>query len=97
MIYSAEAERQIDELCRHYDALDRTEAVRNLIMALVEAEESIQGYPSAGLEAPRPYPQLARLGRLWIKAGRYWIAYRTSLPPVILAVFHDTADIPGRL
>lgn len=97
MIYSSEAERQIDELCRHYDALDRTEAVRNLIVALVKAEESIEGDPFTGLKAPRPYPQLARPGRLWLKAGRYWIAYRTSLPPVILAVFHDTADIVGRL
>ena len=71
MIYSAEAERQIDELCRHYDTLDRTEAVRNLIVALVEAEESIQNHPSVGLEAPRPFPQLARPGHLWIKTGHY--------------------------
>ena len=96
MIYSAEAERQIEDLRRHYDALNRVEAVRNLIAALVEAEESIQDQRLAGLAAPRPYPQLARSGRLWIKAGHYWIAYRASLPPVILAVFHDTADIPGR-
>ena len=97
MIYSAEAERHIDELRQHYDALNRIEAARNLIAALVEAEASIQDAPFAGLKAPRPYPQLAQAGRLWIGAGNYWIAYSTSLPPVMLAVFHNAADIPGRL
>ena len=28
--------------------------------------------------------------------GRYWIAYSTTAPPVIVGVFYDTADIPGR-
>jgi hypothetical protein len=32
-----------------------------------------------------------------VKAGRYWIAYSTKQPPVIVAVFYETADIPGRL
>lgn len=49
-----------------------------------------------GLPAPRAYPALARPGRLWIKAGHYWIAYRQGSPPVILAVFYETSD-PGRL
>jgi hypothetical protein len=52
--------------------------------------------PGDGLPAPRPYPELARPGQAWLKAGRYWIAYGTGAPPVILAVFFETADIPGR-
>ena len=50
-----------------------------------------------GLPAPRPTPELARPGQAWLKAGRYWIAYGTGTPPVILAVSFETADIPGRL
>ena len=53
--------------------------------------------PSAGSSAPRPYPDLARPGQAWIKSGRYWLAYSLTDPPVIVALFHDTADIPGRL
>jgi hypothetical protein len=49
------------------------------------------------LSAPRPYPDLARPGLAWIKAGRYWIAYRTKPRVIIVAVFYDTANIPGRL
>jgi hypothetical protein len=32
-----------------------------------------------------------------VKAGRYWVAYNTTQPPVIVAVFYETANIPGRL
>jgi hypothetical protein len=53
--------------------------------------------PQAGLAAPRPYPVLAQPGRLWIKAGRYWIAYGIRPAPAIVAVFHETADIPRRM
>jgi hypothetical protein len=35
--YSAEAERQIDELIAHYQLIGRIEAVRNLNLALQEA------------------------------------------------------------
>ena len=97
MIYSADAERQIDDLRRHYRARNRPEAIRNLIAALMEAEARIEHDPAVGLPAPRPYPALARPGRAWIKAGRYWIVYSTTNPPVILAVFYATANIPRRL
>jgi len=40
---------------------------------------------------------LARKGHAWIKAGRYWGAYDTTTPPVIVAVFYEAADIPNRL
>jgi hypothetical protein len=32
-----------------------------------------------------------------VQAGRYWVAYSTTKPPVIVAVFYDAANIPGRL
>ncbi len=56
----------------------------------------IERSPAAGLPAPRPYPEVARAGRAWIKAGRYWVSYRTTKPLVILGVFYEAADIPGR-
>jgi hypothetical protein len=31
----------------------------------------------------------------WLKSGRYWIAYNRT--PAILAIFHDTANIPRQL
>jgi plasmid stabilization system protein ParE len=74
----------------------RPEATRALIVAIFTASDSIEADPAAGLAAPRPYPRLARKGRLRVKAGRYWVAYLTTNPPVIAAVFYDAADIPGR-
>jgi plasmid stabilization system protein ParE len=95
--YAPAAEAQIDALFRHYDDLERTDAARNLARSLEEAEGRIAAKPDAGLRAPRPYPELARAGRRWLKAGRYWIAYTETVPAVILAVFFDAADIPSRL
>ena len=85
------------ELRDHYERRGRIEASRNLLAALVEAEQTIENRPDAGLSSPRPYPGLSRPGRRWIKAGRYWITYSLDQPPVILGVFYDAADIPGRL
>jgi hypothetical protein len=61
------------------------------------AWDRISAHPNRGLPAPRPYPGLARPGRAWIKSGRYWIAYRTRPRLLIVAVFYETADIPGRI
>ncbi len=94
--YTPRAERQVDDLLRHYEGRGRLEAVRALLAALDAAEQSIEKKPNAGLSAPRPYPRLSREGRAWVKAGRYWIAYSTTHPPVIVAVFYERADIPGR-
>jgi hypothetical protein len=35
--------------------------------------------------------------QLWVKSGRYWIAYQTAPAPVIVAVYFETANIPARL
>jgi len=95
--YTGEALEQVRALRRHYEGLDRDAAIRALDQALAEAEAKIERAPAKGLPAPRPYPQLARPGRLWVKSRRYWIAYQTGPAPVIVAVFFETADIPGRL
>ena len=69
--------------------------MRNLAAALREATRNIE--TQVGLPAPRPYPELARPGHAWTHAGRYWVVFSTTDPPVIEAVFYDEADIPGRL
>jgi plasmid stabilization system protein ParE len=93
---SPEARGHLLELIAHYEALDRLEAARNLLSALAVAQEEITANPNAGLLAPRPYPALQKAGRLWMKAGRYWIAY-SLVPLAISGVFYDTADIPSRI
>ena len=97
MIYAAEARQQIKSLREHYERLDRIEAVAKLQAALTAAERQIETQPDAGLPAPRPYPDFARVGRAWIKVGRYWVSYSFTKPPVILAVFYEAADIPRRV
>jgi plasmid stabilization system protein ParE len=91
---SARAERQLDALLDHYDDLGRTEAMRNLGVALAEASAWIAANPEAGLTHPRPYPELREPGRLWRKQGRYWFSYSATTPPVISGIFYETADIP---
>jgi len=95
--YTPRALRQIRELLDHYENLERIEAIRAFDAALYEAERKIEAAPYAGLPAPRPYPGVARQGRAWVKAGRYWVAYSTTKPPVVVAVFYDSANIPGRI
>ena len=97
MIYAAEAMRQIRDLIDHYERKQHLEAIFNLSAALKDAERRIAADPDGGMRSPRPYPDLAAPSRAWIKSGRYWVAYRPSIPPVILAVFYDSANIPGRL
>ncbi len=94
---SARATLDVARLEEHYDQLNRPEAIRNLAYALAEASHKIENNPDAGLTAPRPYPSLAKPGRLWVHVRRYWIAYSTATPPVMLAVFYDTANIPERV
>ena len=94
---SPRADRQLDRLIAHFDRLDRYEALVNLDAALIEAFDRIKRQPEDGLPAPRPYPSLSRAGWAWIKAGRYWIAYRRRPRLIITAIFYDTANIPRRL
>jgi plasmid stabilization system protein ParE len=94
--YAQEALDQIDALTRHYLRLNRPEAVTRLDDALRTAEGRIHRTPWVGLPAPRPYPALTRPGVAWIRSWRYWIGYQTSPALVIVAVFYDQADIPGR-
>ena len=95
---SRTARAQVSSLANHYAALDRPEAVRNLRAILTRAGERIEARRGRFFPAPRPYPNLTRPGWLWLKEGPYWIAY-TPDPggAVIQVVFHEAADIPGRL
>jgi plasmid stabilization system protein ParE len=95
--YAPGALRQVDDLLRYYEDRQRDGAADALRAALQAAERRIDERPNTGLPAPRPYRQLARPGVAWIKAGRYWVSYTTTSPPVIVAVYFETANIPGRL
>jgi plasmid stabilization system protein ParE len=97
ILFTPRAGRQVRELRQHYEDLGRPEASRALAAALESAWQTITKRREAGLAAPRPYPHLTRPGRAWVKAGRYWVAYNTTPPTMIVAVFYETADIPGRL
>jgi len=44
----------------------------------------------------RAYPLVAKQGRAWGLAGRYWIAYVTRPSLAIFAMFYEAADIPSR-
>jgi len=90
-----EASGQILALERFYVDKQRPQALRNLGHALAEASLIIANAPERGIPAPRPYPNLAELGFLWLKRGRYWIAYDPAVP-IIAGVFFDTDDIPNR-
>jgi plasmid stabilization system protein ParE len=94
---SPEAEAQVDRLIAYYEAKERAAASVNLLNALERAKLRIARTPEAGLEAPRPYPALRRLGRRWIVEGRYWISDSLGPPPVISGVFYATSDIPNRI
>jgi plasmid stabilization system protein ParE len=95
--YTAKARSQIRSLTAHYERLRRDEALSNLSAALETAEQRIARAPREGMPAPRPYPKLISDNRLWIKEGRYWIAYTPAPEPTIIAVFFESANIPGRL
>lgn len=91
-----EASAQLDAFERFYVEKGRPQALRNLGYALAEASLIILNAPERGVVAPRPYPELSASGLLWLKRGRYWIAYDPD-GPIIAGVFFDTDDIPDRL
>jgi plasmid stabilization system protein ParE len=92
-----EPRRHVRALYVYYEERDRPAAARALRNALIAAREQITASPGAGLPAPRPYKRLAQPGRAWLKSGRYWIGYRTQPATAIVAVFFETANIPGRV
>lgn len=92
-----EAEAQVEDLMRHYERLERPAATRNLVAALEHASDRITDAGEAGLPAPRPYPSLTRFGFRWIKVGAYWIAFEIANVPIIVGVFYESSDIPGRI
>lgn len=87
--FTRRAEQQLADLRDHYEDLGRIEAILNLLAAVEEASDVTERDPTAGLPAPRPYPQLARPGWAWIKARRYWFACGTTPALVITAVFYE--------
>jgi hypothetical protein len=93
---SSRAEKQFDALVRHYEYLSRADAIQNLVAALALASDMIESDPDGGLPAPRPYPELAKRRRAWVKAGRYWVSYRPTTPTIITGIFFETANIPKR-
>ncbi len=95
VVLTPAAQGQLLALIQHYESQDRPAATRNMMTAIEAAKERIVRAPAAGLAAPRPYPQLKKLGRLWLKEGRYWISYSATIPSAITGVFFETVDIPN--
>lgn len=95
---SPAARAQVSSLIKHYTELARPEAVRNLRAVVVRGGERIDSRRGPFYPAPRPYPTLTRPGWLWLKEGPYWIAYVADPKGAIIrAVFHEAANIPGRI
>jgi plasmid stabilization system protein ParE len=96
---TAEAERQVTDLVRHYLDRQRVEAATRLIEAVEAAVTAVDQPMTRWSDAPRPYPQLAAAGFRWIKVHRYWIAYKPdpAAQPLIHHVLFDGANIPGRI
>ncbi len=91
------ARRHVNELISNDRAKRRPEAIRNLQAALATVEATLEaGIPRARV-FPATYPRLARPGRAWIKEAIYWIADNQTDPPVIVAVFWESADLARRV
>jgi len=84
-------------LTLYYEEKDRLAAARNLAAALESVKARIMRSPGAGLDAPRPYPELKVLGLKWMIEKNYWFAYTLTAPPMIAGIFHASADIPRRV
>ena len=95
---SPAAEQQLNELTRFYAERERDAAIDNMVDSVERASTRYLANQGLFYDAPRPYPALLRPGWRWAKEGRYWIAFSSGRNgPVIRAIFHDAADIPGRL
>jgi hypothetical protein len=92
------ASGQVQALVEHFNARLRFEAADKLMAAIERAVTRIEAEPHGGLPAPRPYPNLARLGFRWTKEHRYWFGWSMAGGyPVLTNVFHDTASIESRV
>ncbi len=94
--FTPEARGQIEEFERYDVERQRPQALRNLGHALAEASLVILNAPHRGLASPRPYPESVSLELLWLKRGRYWIAY-DPVGPIIAGVFFDSDNIQNRV
>jgi plasmid stabilization system protein ParE len=95
---TSRARAQIAILTAYYVERSRDEAIRNLRSAVTTASERILTQTGPFYAAPRPYPSIARPGWRWLKAGPYWIGFgEAGADYVIRAVFHESADISGRM
>jgi hypothetical protein len=92
--FSPAAGEALRALLAHYENRDWLEASENLLAAVTSAQERIIRPHGRVYDAPRPYPALKRLGFRWIIERHNWVAYVES-PPLITAIFHETANIPG--
>ena len=95
---SLRAQTQIASLTAHFVERERDDAISNLQRAIATASERILARRGPFYPAPRPYPSVARPGWRWLKAGSYWIAFGgTDSTYVVRALFHETANMPGRM
>lgn len=94
---SARARSQLDELTEYYAARGRDRAIENLAAAIEGASARISSGRGPFLDAPRAYPGLRRPGVNWLKEQSYWIAFtQAPIGPAIIAIYHESADIPRR-
>jgi len=94
--YAPRAMRQVFALRHHYENLNRPAAARALAAALDEAERRVKATGSPGRPArvrTRGLPGPASRGSKPDDTGYL----TTASPPVIVGVFCETANIPGRL
>lgn len=97
VIITKRAQDQLEALEQHYERLERDDATRRLSEALLIAMARIEAGKGPFLAAPRPYPNLAGEGWLWLKQGRYWIAFTdVGSNHAVTGIFFDTANIPER-
>ena len=94
------ARNQLDALIDYYVEKERLSALRKLDAALDRVMDEITQSPRAGLPAPRPYPELAVYGFLWVHVGSYWFAYhhgrgQPGSSAKIVGIFYDRSHIPG--
>lgn len=94
-----DARRQVDRLDEHFAARGRDRASELLTEAVAAALRAAENPRTRWLSAPRPYPELTRLGYRWIKVHRYWIGYvvEDDGEGVIGCVEFEQADFARRI